>query len=438
MPFINGEELKALRESKSELEGRVAQLEGQVALAATVDRISVDAREIIESPEFQLPLQADAEAMARSAVVTEERGRLTSELTDSLKRTHYDSYAAQFRASKADEIREGLDELFQQDGTYASIREQAENDTIVALQAEVVAAEEARVRAELEKPEAVAAQKAKIAERLRAEGSLETYRQGFRAELEEWWTAEVQNSVKSEVELEELAREEDFVASIVEIIKGSDWIARHRRETRNILERKWKEKTDQEVADEVADYELQSLIAERTALAKERLQREVRSQKLLTNFESKGIDVSELIEGDVVTLYLGDKTVLEVVEEGRYVKVPAVRCYRRLTLCSLGDGTFTVDGDSLLESDSIVEREKAALHRGTVITIGRKVTKDGESSLEQVLRADVPLYYDDDTTDDEIQDSLFTVCEVKLNGVYARGLEYYEMVQANMSTKKNK
>jgi hypothetical protein len=438
MPFINGEELKALRDSKTELEGRVAQLEGQVAVAATVDRISVDVRQIIESPEFQLPLHQDAVAMARSAVVAEERGRLTTELTDSLKRTHYDTYAAQFRASKGDEIREGLDELFQQDGTYASIREQAENDTIVALQEEVVASEEARVRAELGTPEEVATQKAKIAERLRVEGSLDDYRLRVRAELEEQWAAEVQDAVRAEVVVEERAREEDFVASIIEGIKGSDWIARHRRETRNNLEREWKEKTDQEIADRVGDEELQSLIAERSALVKEQLEREIRSKKLLTNFESKGIDVSELVEGDVVTVYLGDKTVLEVIEDGRWINAPAARCYRILTLCSLGDGTFTVDGDSLLESDSIVEREKAALHRGTVITIGRKVTKDGESSLEQVLRADVPLYYDDDTTDDEIQDSLFTVCEVKLNGVYARGLKHYEMIQANMSTKKDK
>jgi hypothetical protein len=97
---------------------------------------------------------------------------------------------------------------------------------------------------------------------------------------------------------------------------------------------------------------------------------------------------------------------------------------------SLGGGRFSVEDDSLHTATGAKSEyiRRDAIERGTVIVIGRKTSDAGAESLEPRVKADVPLYFDDDTSTPSITAAAYPVANVVVDGISARNIEHIEMV----------
>ena len=349
MPFVNKDELEQLRDTNDALTGEVEILQGRLAVEATVSRIGMRIRDEVTSPQFQLEMQNDAEAMVSIAVAEEERQRLTRELAETLKEERYEQFAAAFRTEQGPQILKGLAQLFDHDGTYDRLCEKAEQDVKVELQAKVLDAERAKIDDSLKGPSVREGIKASILAELTESGELEDIRLQKRRALENQWRPEVHDEIAAQVEAEERLREADFKVAYRErddVVRFTD---RTRQDLRNSLEQEWKDVDIKKIAAEIKDEELNKLLSQHADLEKARLEDEIASALLLREFMSRGINTEDIPEGDVVEVYLGSTTTVDVEEEaldgygyGRTVKKPGINCTRKLTLCSLGDGRFTV------------------------------------------------------------------------------------------------
>lgn len=411
-----------------------------VGIYEQADQVTLRAAEILGSTSMRGVIDDDATAMAAVQVADEEKARLTRELSERIKAERGKEFAAEFLANEGEAVRTSLISLFQSDGTFDAIREDVVARERAGIRDEVVEAERQRIKAELSAEEERARVQAEIRAAFVDTDEYAALRARVRVELEESWAPDVRDKVAEQVQAEEEAREESFKAELMRSILASDQTADQRARIRAKLEETWGQATVEEVARQVEDEELKELLATLTAQEKDKLIKKTTAEKLLTDFEGTGIDVGSLEKGVSLEIFLGEYKTFKVkrVEDvrdaryqGRYRQqeveknVPGISVKRTLTLTSCGDGRFTVDGDSLLTSSSVYE-QASGLHRGTTIVVGRKVVTNHDASLQHTLRADVPFYFDDDTTTDEIQDSLLTIANVKINGISARKIEHFE------------
>lgn len=437
MAFGKQQQIDQLSDELTQCKGEKAELEGRLRFAQATGRVATTAEvELLRIQELGL-IDEDAETAAVAAVVAEEKDRLTTELAEQLERSEYDRYVSQYRSQEGPAILEGLRTQFQADGTFAWIRDKARSDVTAELEATALEELRAEAREQASSPEEREAVRAKLREELKASPKLERDRAAIRAALEEQWRQEATVELRAEIREEEASKEEEFKAAYSEQYRTSDHMQRHRHRVRMELEDTWRQETAKEVAAAINDEELEELLGKRAAQEKAKLEKEVRSQQLLQEFEGRGIDISALPQDTRLEVFLGSVKTLKKEEEKTSVyggshketiEIEGILCSRKLTLTSLGDRRFLVDGDSLLEDESPYARNDA-IHRGTVITIGRKLIDRKQATLEPRLVADVPLYYDDDTEDPHFTDMLLPVADVKIDGLSARGLQHIEMVK---------
>lgn len=431
------ERIAELEQTCADLTQQIAGLQGELAIERTVDEVSRLAREAIAHPEFQSAVGEDAIALAGIEVVAAERKRLTDDLAERLKNDEYDRLAAEFRQTEGPGILESLRTLFAEDGTFDAIREKAEADVRAQLQDEVLTKLRNATDRELSTPEEEARVKSQLREQLADSGEIQQYRTRVRSANEDAWMAQVNDQVIAEVDAEEAAREEEFKRDYADRVRESDAIQKRRHKVRSKLEQEWADATEQDVSAAIDDEELQDLLRQRAAQIKEAARREEQAKALNEEFTASGIDVSKIPVDARLIIFLGEDAVfnLESKVQDRYgdwkktvVATPGIQCMRKLTLTAIGEGKFIVDGDSLLEVDDVYAANDA-LHRGTIITVGRRVKDGSNHRLEQKLTANVPLYYCLDTETGTLVDSLLPVANVEIDGVSARDIKHIEMVE---------
>lgn len=431
MPFVNGEELERLRARDQEAE----RLAHQLAIREPVGRIAIGVQQELETADSRGYVNAEAERIAQIAVFSAERQSMIEELAGELKRTRYDEYADRLREVEGPAIQKQLDEHFQTDGTYASIESKARSDVTAEIHSNV----RAQKRAEIDTLLSTDEERQRISEDVRekVEGSEEIarYRKDVRSRLEAGWRAEVTVEVQDTVEREEMADEDAYKAEYAQQVRDTDMMKRKRADVRNRLEQDWRSKTVEEVASAIQDEELQDLLSTRAEREKERLRRESYAHDLVQNFESIGLDVSDVEEGTKISVLLGQLSTLKVKEQyknswnevqTREVSKTGIVCQRKLTFIALGGNRFMVGDDSLHNSASVYERNDALEH-GTIVVLGRCVKENGQQKLEHRLAADVPFYFDDDTTSPNIIDAQMSIADVSVNGISARGIEHVQM-----------
>ncbi len=424
--------IEALTAERDGLQQQVADLSAALDAERAVGEVADLARTEVESEAFQINVREDALSLASVAVVAAERRRLTEELSERLQDEEADRLAAEFRQTEGPKIKTTLTELFESDGTFDRIRDDAEAAVRADLQSEVLTDMKAEVLGELSKPEVQESIKERLREQIAASDEIEAYRDSVRRNNEDRWIDEVEQQVKDEVDTEERAREQAFKTTYAEQFRASDYVTRRRDTLRRDLEGEWTSATEEDVLGQIDDEVLSELARKRAAILTEQAEVEVAAMGLLKKFESTGLDTSEITEGSTLSIFMGDVKMFNTTEKDRYgydteVTKKGIECKRQLDLTALGDGKFVVDGDSLLDSDDEYRRNDA-LHRGTVIMIGRKVRENGEAELGPKVVADVPLYFAEDTEAKTLIDSLLPVANITLNGVKARqDIEIVEM-----------
>lgn len=416
-----------------ELEGTVCEQASQLATARTVGHIATAVEAELATPDMKATIEEDALGIATVAVITQERERLTTQLSASIRGERYDEIAAEFRIGQGAKILEGLRALFEADGTFDRIRESAQTDVRAALQGELMKLARADEEARLQLPDVRAAISAQLVEKIAASDELAEYRDRVRRESEERWAEEARQEVITAVEREEAGREEAFKADFASGYLASDRMVRYRDEKRRQHETEWIDATAERVAEQIDDEELRLLLTSKAELIEETMRREQAAAHLLQRFTGKGVDTLTIDEGVRMELFLGKiKPYTVQGKNDRYdrpttVEKPGVECQRKLTLIALGEGRFLVDDDSLLHAASEYVRDDT-LKRGTVIVVGRRISDNGDATLSKVIAADVPLYYDDDTEVPDITDARYPVANIMLDGVSAREVAHVEMV----------
>ncbi len=428
------QEIQALTEANEIVQQRAEDAESLIESARGIEADVI--AELKDLREVGI-LEEEARILARIAIEGAERERLSKELSEKIKHDEYDRHAADVRINEGAKIVTQLHELFGADGTFDEIRERAEHDVRVEIQAEVMESERISATASIDTKENREKFKAEIAEEVQSSEELSDFREKKRRELEEGWRGEATESAKAEISEEEAERKDKFIAEYRETFKTSAEGDKARDSARKKYEKKWKDASVEQIATELEDQELLSILHTRAQQEKAILEREIISKKLTEVFEGPGLDSSKLEASQELIIYLGTTEVTTVKQERedrwgnkeKYdVEKLALNCKRKLTLTARGEGKFVVDGDSLLDATSPYDRS-FALHRGTVIVPGRKLSENGDGYLDPHLAADVPMYYDDDiSTPETITDCLLPVANISVNGIHARQIDIVRMV----------
>lgn len=432
MAFISRDRLNQLEQAEAQRD----QLLAESHEWERAEDVVVEARELLGQAAMVTATEQDARTQVVVAITASERERLTADLAEGIKEKERATVAAKVRVEEGPSITHSLKQTFREDGTFDRIRSEVEASVRAEMHEKVLADEKVTIKAELETPEEREKYKATLLQDDEFTAELDQYRAQVQSGLESDWSSEAEAEAKQKIDAEELARKDSYIADAVTTIMSGDWANRYRDQKRRALEGEWDGVAKEQVAAAIDDKELKALLGEIANLAKAKLDKEVRAEKLLRAFEGKGIHIAELEPETRVEIFLGTIGQFEVPEKyrdtwgderTRNVNKPGVACKRRLVLLAREDEFFVVDDDSLLNADSEYARNDA-LQRGTVITIGRKITHNREESLENVVVADVPLYYDDDTSEPHITDALYPVADIKIDGISARGIEHVEMV----------
>ncbi len=417
-------EVATLSGEKNELLGRLATEQVVGPLAESVRAALADARQ-------QPGIVSDAEALAFVSVVAQERERLTAELSDQMVRNQYDRFAVRFRTEQGAKIKGQLTELFEADGTFDRIQEQAEQDVCAEIQAGILADKKAEATEELSTDEQIQAYKDEILEGIKGSDEIARFREETAEQLQSNWRTEVVAEVNAEVKSEEAAKETEFKKQYRQELLQSRGTLHQREQVRAILEREWREATTEQVAAAVKDEELTDLLKTRADQERDKLAKEVRAHELLQGFNNYGINLQTMPKDTRLAIYLGEyrKVTANLPDDRGYTReqvVDGVVCARLIDLVSVGDGNFVVDADSLHGSPSVYER-KNAIPVGTVIIPGRKVQIKKEHKIQPFLASDVPMFYDDDSTTADIVDTGLPVANVKVDGVWARPTKAVQM-----------
>lgn len=427
------QEIEGLRAEIAEL------LEDNLRMTKLQDaagRITYAALQELERAEELGIIGQEAEAMATVAVVEAEKPRIVSETSARLIEEKYDEFAADYRVKEGPGVVAGLRKLFESDGTNDRLREKAERDTRAALQTELLTELEEKAKEELSTPENEARLREEARQELLASPEAAEMRAKIRRAKEIKWQEEAHQEVIAEIEEEEDKRGSEFKETYKKRLRESWDMKERRTRVREQKESEWSKKTLDEVTKEIGDEELKALLSTKAEKAKEKLQKELRAQELLQDFEGLGIDMASIDPNTRVVIYLGEVTKKSKKESyyddfsrlrERTVVTSQVNCRRKLSLLSLGEGRYIVDEDTLQDSKSVYERENTIPH-GRVISIGRKLEENGKERLEMRLAADAPLYFDDDTTNPEFINAILPVANVTVAGVSARDIETVEML----------
>jgi hypothetical protein len=489
-----------LERDNAALSAQVEALEQQLADARLVGTVASGAQLEIERLQDEGVVGSEALEQATANVVDRERSRLVRSERERLEEEVSDGIIEQLRTEQLPTIRERLMEGFREDGTMARLtreaRQQVEEELRPGvLQELVTAAEEefadpvkreevrdalrqdleasdeiARLRedrrfdieaeerdkvrrhledevvADVDTDESRAAIAAGVREELLDSDELRAFREGLLRQRRSDLREPVADELRADIARQVAGEEPSIRARIRRELEESDDIAEYRRTTTVRLEREVSAMTDEEVREAVNDQELERLLRDRADAMKEELRREKVARELNEAFtRGDGIDVMAIEKGTAVEIYLGETedigpyTFVEPNPNGtddQKVEKQTTFYARKLTLACVGNGKFVVNGDSFFSANVGRHERNAGILSGTIIAIGRQEKNGQESSLAPALFADVPLWYDVDTTDDKIKSALYPVLDVVISGVSARGVEHVDLRTVDTAGKK--
>lgn len=407
--------LEANRQTIDDQRSQIRRLE-----AAT--RVNSAALRALQEAEDSNETVISAEELAIDILTKRYIAEATGVQTDKLLTEREREFRSSINGQRIDAIRAELDETFLKDGTYDKLRKKVELDIRDELSADLVAAKEAEIRAELADPDThdrmVAEQRAKLEQ----SGEFDRLRETAQSAAHATWREEAISKAKEAIAADIGVSKDAFVAQFVKTWRESEEGRRTERAAKESAQKKWREATALEVAQELRDTAVLELLSEKNERTQAELARERFYEESLADFFRGGIDVQSIGKGTTVVLRLGEiKNVAETngygTKTGKMFK--NVDCKREITLTAIGEGRFMVNGDTLQDSDNMYEQD-AAIPVGEVIHIGRKKMDRKIVTLDEFIAEQVPLFYDDDTTNDNIIDAKLEVVDIGLDGKFAQ------------------
>lgn len=405
-----------------ELTNQVERLQAELIIARSAGAIATDVERVLTYFNESGQPEEAAKAAAVAEVSASHKARLVETRKDALLAEKGEEFADTYRREEGPRIRATLDQQFRTDGTYETVSEQVQGKVNEEIRAEVISAEEARVRAELDTPETREAYTAQIRDGVARSADMQAFRQTVRAANEQVWKKEVEDSVSTGIQADEADREPDFKTAYEGVYRDSSAFKNRRDSVRAQLEREWRDATAATIAEKLGDEELRRLLDKKAQLAKEQLERETKAAELLRTFETSGINMTVMEKGSKLTVQLG--TITKARNDGYGGnRLDTLDCMRTLEFIVLGDGKFKVRSDSISTSKSPWERD-IALKEGHVLGLGNELSENSNRVLEPYLAADTYLHYDDDTTTPSVFDRMpIPVANVIIDGVSARTFE---------------
>ncbi len=435
MAFFSSKEHRSLQNQVSQLQVEngdlsfeVRSLKNQINSAKGIEAQAHEELEALSSE-----ITDTAESVAIAGIVRVERERYTREAAENLQLNHGKQYAEDFRRREGPTIVENLRDTFKVDGTFARVEHEAEEEVKRDIQSEILEEKRAKIRSLLELPEEKAKLIDKFTEQISTSDAGESIRQQVEQELRQRWHEEVSEAVNTKINAEIEATEADFKSKAAESYLNS-WQAKDRRDAKTKeSQKRWTEATEAEVLATIENEEERNALAARLNAIKQNVEESesnISRKQLAELFATKGIDTATITEGISIKLRLGSIGIVKIKErkiinqrwEDVETEVDAVKCSREIQVISNGDNTFVVVDDSFMKSLRPHEKQ-AELAVGTVIAIGRCLTKNGERILDQTLVSNSNFSYDDNTTTTEFVDSLMTLADIELGGKSALGID---------------
>lgn len=369
-----------------------------------------------QSGEVQISAADTAKEVVKKRYVDGATGVIANQLIDE----QGDAMRIKHGPEWDEEIRNRLRVQFERDGTFERIASEVDAAAIKAI-ADAMRADITRERdgfnaSQERQDELHAAARRELDEK----GDTDKIRQERDAEAEARWREQALDEVHAEIDAEQAAREEAFKRDWKQKWRESSDGQYHTRTVAEKLKRKWEGAASEDVANEIDDEELKRLLTERAEREKSKLKNEALYDEHLAHFGGSGIEVEALPKDASVTIYLGKLEISKGKDSYGYDREDGQRvaANRVIRLTKLDDGRFRVEYDSMHDSESPYE-VAAALRYGEVVHIGRKVVDKGVTSLDTSIRQGVPLFTDDDTTDQNITPTHLPVANVEVNGVSA-------------------
>lgn len=380
-----------------------------------------------QSGEVQIDAAATAQEVVKKRYVDGATGVIANQLIDEQS----DAMRIKHGPEWDEEIRNRLKLQFERDGTFARIADEVDAEAIKAI-ADSMRADITRERDDFNNSQERQDELHTAARReLDEKGDTAKIHQERDAEAEARWREQALDEVHAEIDAEQAAREEDFKRDWKQKWRESSDGQYHTRTVKEKLQRKWEGAASEDVAREIEDEELERLLKERAEREKSKLENDALFDTHLASFGGSGIEVEALPKDASVTIYLGRIETSKSKDSYGYDREDGQRvaANRVIRLTKLDDGRFRVEYDSMHDSASPYE-VAAALRYGEVIHIGRKVVDKGVISLDTSIRQGVPLFTDDDTTDQNITPTHLPVANVEVNGISAvKGLKKPRMLK---------
>ncbi len=413
-------ELAITRGEANSARESMAQLDGILTRERSLRDISEVAERALAQAETSGDVQISAAQTAEGVVKERYIGGATAVIADKLITEQGDAIKIKRGPHWDEQIKDRLTQQYTDDGTFDRIHGEVDARDIKAFADEMRASAEQERVAYNESDDRRNELHENARKELEDSGDIESIRAQKDKEAEDAWRETALDEVYREIDEQEAAREQDFKDKW-----KSDWRESrdgqdHRSLIARKLERDWKGRASEEVGEEIKDEELKKLLTERAVAEKKDLEAEAFYREHLKAFEHSGVDVTKLPTNSILTIYLGslEKSTKKDSYGNNREDGVRVAAQRILKLTKLDDGRFRVEYDSMNESASPQEAE-AALRYGEIIHIGRRVTDKDVVNLEPTLRQGVPLFTDDDTTDQRITPTHLKVCNIEVDGASA-------------------
>lgn len=276
--------------------------------------------------------------------------------------------------------------IFENDGTFEQHRRDIRDSIYTERRAVLLEADKAAVLTELRTPEAKEATDIAIRQDPDYLADIATYRQLQLEMLRADWEREAEEAGEAAALEEIMAEKAAFVAEKAAEWAASDAAEKFKARNRKKLEADWEKEAADKVAAEVGDEQLQQLLREKAAALTTAEQKAKLYREVLDHMDREGIDTRLIHAGSLTNVYLGS---IDEYETNK-TKKPRIVASRIIRTVANGDGSFTVNEDTLHESPNGYAR-RFAIEPGTIVQFGREVTIGDKKDVEPLVRRNVPL-----------------------------------------------
>lgn len=437
MPFINNDDLNRLRIESS----RAEELADELRILRTGSEVVEQAMGLVRKweEEGELPEMARAAAeISLGATLREER---VSQLKSQILEDDGELMRTKLLAEHGSEWYAQAREALKQSGELDRIRDEANRAAKGSIYEKVLADCTQEISAELKTEEAKERIMAEVRADIQNDGTAASMREQLEEKERERLRAIAEQQLLAEITDGLAAKEKLEIEAIVSKLRGKptqeiiQFEKKKAKEHRDRWAKMALEEVLRNVDDEVSRSTLQERIAQITKEV-EMADKEARQKELCEQFEGSGIDLDSIPEGEKVTLSIGKYSDEAVIETDRYGKTirtgKAITVNRIIMTISLGGGRFKVISDTL--ADTSVNNNQYiqdtlrsnSLSPDLVVTFNNASSENGETTYSHLVTADSALYYDDDTTNDDVQYMHGNLAQIEINGLKARIVEKYE------------